>query len=108
MKELIVKKLSKIIYLKEEELTNLIEMPPSPELGDYSFPCFSLSKIFKKSPNEIALELAVKLDSKEFEKIDVKGPYINFFINKKSLAESTLKEILKQKDKYGSGKIKEK
>ena len=99
MKEVIAKKLSKILSLKEQELTNLIEVPPSPELGDFSFPCFSLAGILKKNPNEIALELAVKLDSKEFEKIDVKGPYINFFINKKSLADSTLKEILKHKDK---------
>ena len=53
-----------IIELLKKE-TNLddipLEKPPKPELGDYAFPCFSLSKQLKKSPAEIAKELSAKL-----------------------------------------------
>jgi|SRR3989344_1347196 len=102
MKEKIAKELAHLTNLKETDLINLIEIPPSQELGDYSFPCFSLVKQLKKNPNNIASELAAKIISKEFEKIEVKGSYINFFINKESLAEKTLNGILKEGEKFGS------
>ncbi len=108
MKEKVAKELEKLTNLKETDLINLIEIPPSQELGDYSFPCFSLAKQLKKNPNNIASELAAKISSKEFERIEAKGPYLNFFINKKLLAEKALNEILKLREKFGSRKIKEK
>ena len=45
-KEEIVKILKKETGLKEIN----IEIPPSSELGDYAFPCFVLSKKYRKSP----------------------------------------------------------
>src|SRR3989344_9217939 len=100
MKEIIAKELFKLTKLKEDEIIKLITIPPSQDLGDYSFPCFSLSSLLKKNPVEIAQELASKIYSKEFEKVEAKGPYLNFFINKKIIAERTLKEILKKKENY--------
>ncbi len=38
-----------------------LETPPSPEMGDYAFPCFRLAKTLKKAPPVIAAELAGKL-----------------------------------------------
>ncbi len=113
MKEKISQILVKFTDLKKEEILNLIEVPPSPELGDYAFPCFVLAKKFKKNPNEIAEELADKIlqkkdQRKEIEKIQPIGPYLNFFINQEILAENTLKEILAKKDKYGSQNNKQK
>jgi len=79
-----------------------LEIPPNSELGDYAFPCFSLAKVFKKNPNEIAEELAKKIQlNNVINKIEVKGPYLNFFVNKESLSENVLKEIVKNKN-YGS------
>ncbi len=108
MKEKIAKELYKLTNIKEIDLINLIETPPSQDLGDYSFPCFSLAKQLKKNPNNIASEFAAKIALKEFEKVEAKGPYLNFFINKKLLAEKTLNDIIKQGEKFGSRKIKEK
>jgi len=92
MKELIINILKKEIKLKEEEIEKLLEIPPSPELGDYSFPCFVLSKKEKKAPDKIAEHLAgnIKLP-REIEKIENKGAYLNFFIDKKILAEQAIK-----------------
>lgn len=91
-KEAIINILAKQTRLRKEEIENLIEVPPNPELGDCAFPCFVLSKKEKKSPDKIAEYLARELKlPKEIDKIEAKGPYLNFFINKKLLAEQIIK-----------------
>lgn len=93
MKEVIIKLLQKEgIKLRDEEIKKLLEVPPAPELGDYAFPCFILSKKEKKSPDKIAEHLAQKIKlPEEIEKVENKGPYLNFFVNKKILAEKIIK-----------------
>lgn len=83
-----------------------LEVPPQSDMGDYAFPCFSLAKIYKKAPNEIAQDLAAKIKkSKYIADVKVIGPYLNFFINKGALTEGTIIKILKEKDNYGSSGI---
>ena len=101
-KQKIIQVLAKKTGLRKEEVANLIEIPPSIELGDYAFPCFTLSKKFRKSPDEISKELLkkiIKID--EIEKIEANGAYLNFFINKKKLAE----QIIKINANYGRQNI---
>ena len=44
-----------------EEVNNILEVPKGKEKnGDFSFPCFKLSKYLKKSPVEIAGKLKEK------------------------------------------------
>ena len=69
-----------------EGLKKLIEIPPKAEMGDFAFPCFALSKILRKAPNKIAEELKTNLNNEGFEKIENLGPYINFFVDKKSFS----------------------
>ena len=92
---------------KETKLDNIpLEIPPNPEMGDYAFPCFILSKELKKSPMEIANELAEKFKSGNLiSQVKVAGPYLNFFVNKDKIAHDTIKDVLKQKDKFGSSNI---
>jgi len=107
MKKEVINLLTKETKIKKQEIENLIESPPSPELGDYAFPCFSLVKKLKSKPEEIAQDLASKFKpGKGIDKVEAKGPYINFFVNKKILAEKTIKEILKEKSNYGKKKKK--
>ncbi len=90
-------------FLKAEEA--MIEAPPDDKLGDFAVPMFSFAKELKKSPNAIAKDIAGKAKAKApFEKIESSGPYINFFIDKKFLAEETIKTIQKQKESYGKEK----
>ncbi len=104
-KQELVKILVKETKLDKAQIELIIEIPPDPKLGDFAFPTFSLAKTYKKTPNEIAQELAKKFEiNKNITKIEVKGPYLNFFINKKELAEQTLTKIIKEKQKYGSDK----
>ena len=46
--------------LSHDEISSLIEIPPSYDMGDYAFPAFRLSKAFRKAPNQIAEDLARK------------------------------------------------
>ena len=106
MKELIAKLLEKPTKLKKEKLLNLIAIPKDSKLGDFAFPCFSLSETLKKNPAEIAKELVSKLKNNlEFEKVEAVGGYVNLFINRAVLAEKVLAEIQKEKEKYGSSEI---
>jgi arginyl-tRNA synthetase len=92
------------INIPTKDLINLIEIPPNSEMGDFAFPCFSLASKLKKSPQQIAQELKIKLEkilSKSFEKIESNGPYLNFFINRKLLAVNLIKDILTKKDSFG-------
>ena len=94
MKDQIIKSLS-ITNLSKDEIEKLIETPKDPTLGDFAFPCFVLAKTMKKNPVEIAKDLAVKINSKDFEKVQATGPYINFFLKKGNLAKEVLSKILK-------------
>ena len=83
----------------------LIEIPPHREMGDFALPCFKLAKEQKKKPFEIAEEIMKKIIlPKEFEKIEVKGPYLNFFIKDEIYAQNTIEEILEKKENYGLNK----
>lgn len=70
--------------------------------GDYTFPCFILSKTYKKAPNLIADELKEKIEKKDFiDKIDSVNGYLNFYINKKYLTKLVFEEYDKKKEDYG-------
>ena len=97
---------SEIEDLTLEEITALIEVPPNREMGDYAFPCFKLAKIFRKAPNAIAEDLAGKIQpTDDINKIVNLGGYVNFFVNKESLAKKVINQVLSEKENYGESKF---
>lgn len=100
----IAKKISDVTNISKEELANYIEKPKNSEMGDYAFPCFKLAKEFKKAPAIIAEELKnnMDIDKNLIEKVEIVGGYLNFYINKESLAREVIKEFDLKKEKYGS------
>lgn len=103
-KKVIAYKISKVIDINEKEIEGYVEVPSNKEMGDYSFPCFRLAKVLKKSPQIIAEELKEKLifENDEITKVEVVNGYLNFFINNLQLVKEVLKEIDEKKEKYGS------
>ena len=88
--------------LEDGEVTKKLENPPE-NMGDFAFPCYFLASELKKSPNNIANDIVKYIKkSKWIEKVEAKGPYVNFFLNIEYLKTSTINSILKNKDKYGS------
>ncbi len=105
MKQVIVTLLSKLLNKEKELIEHLLGTPPDLSLGDYAFPCFFLAKELKQDPTTIAKELKSKISKnlpQEIMKIETRGPYLNFFLNKNQFAEETLKKVLKEKEQYGS------
>ena len=94
------------INLSKDEIKELIETPPNPEMGDYSFPCFKLSKELRKAPNIIAQELVnrINIEDSVFFEITNIGPYINFFIKPTEYFSNVISEMILRKYDYGSSK----
>ena len=92
------------INLNKEEIRELIEIPPNPEMGDFSFPCFKLSKTLRKAPNIISEELVnrINIDDSIFSNVKNVGPYTNFFVRNSEFSKNVIKEIFDKKEKYGS------
>ena len=90
------------IGIEEEVLERAIEVPPTADLGDYAFPCFVLAEALRKSPQAIATELADKLTADWIDRVEVKGPYINFFLSNKALADELFSEMEAKRERFGS------
>ncbi len=98
MKSQIVDLLNKITNLDKKIIEDKIEIPKNKSMGDFAFPCFLLSKEFKKSPNIIAEELKqwIKKENYNFIK-EAKAvwPYLNFFLSEEIYSE-LFKNILNE------------
>ena len=58
--------------MSHDELSQLVEIPPKTEMGDFAFPCFRLAKIYRKAPQMIAQDLKEKIGTADFlNKIDI-------------------------------------
>ena len=96
-------------YLLKEDIAKELDVPveeiEEPEkYGDLAYPCFNLAKKMKKSPNEIAKELAGKLKIDNIERVEATGPYVNFYVDWSKFSKSLLESIDKN---YGSWEEKE-
>ena len=103
VKDEALKSLKKLLDKKGYEVPDeeiKLEFPPNPNLGDLATTLtFSLAKQLRKNPNLIAQDLVEEIEVPEiFEKVEAKGPYLNFFINYNIFAKELLKSIT---DDYG-------
>jgi arginyl-tRNA synthetase len=77
-----------------EQIDFSVESPANKNFGDYST---NLALVLKKNPNEIA----EKIKSKLFKKIEVKNGFINFYFSEEYL-QKQVAVILKEKNKFGN------
>jgi len=88
--------------LELTEIQKLLETPPNDELGDFALPCFVLAKKLRRSPKQIAEELATKLGArKEFAKLEANSGYLNIFLDRRWIIEQVLSASLE--DGFGKG-----
>ena len=83
-------------------------IPPTPDMGDFSFACFTLAKEQKKNPAEVAKDIQLKLDginSDLIEKVEATGTYVNFFLKTSQVAELVIEEIAKEQTNYGKNNL---
>ena len=104
IKEEIKKDVFKI--LKDVDIDSIIiEKPKDKTKGDYAIPCFTFSKVLRKSPIEIANYIKDNLDQKKYEKVEVVNGYLNIFVQKKVIVSYILNKIMTELNNYGSNNI---
>ncbi len=88
-----------------------LDHPADIKFGDYTTNvAMIIAKKEGKNPNEIAKDIAKKIEADEIiEKVEVVGGYINFFLTSKFLKETTERlnyeiEFREYMSKYGKGK----
>ena len=107
-KQQIADLLSKACGVDQETILGLIEIPPQLDMGDFAFPCFTLAKTLRKAPPMIANDIVsgLELDGTVFTAKNV-GPYVNFFIDRSSFAQSVVNEINTEGLEYGKSDVGE-
>lgn len=95
-------KISEALNISEDDLV----YPSNSDLGDFSWPLFKLSQEKKMSPVEIAEKIKEDLLDRDdlmniLEKIEIAGPYLNFFIKPNFLITELLGNIFSRGRDYG-------
>jgi arginyl-tRNA synthetase len=92
--------------LEPQQIVDMLEVPPNPEMGDLALPCFKLSKVLRKSPVQIAQGLSQAIPLNEnISRIENQSGYLNFFLNQSHYIKQILSYILESGNKYGSSDI---
>ena len=79
--------------------------------SDISITCFALAKPFRKSPVDIANEIAENLEKEKLsyiEKLEVINGYVNIFLNREYIMLEAIKKVKKEKlgfNKENEGKV---
>lgn len=102
-KKAVAEKVSGIAGLDLETVNRLIEIPPQEDMGDFAFPCFALAKTMHKAPNMIASELSASEELKAdwLSRVEAKGPYLNFFVDRGAFAKEVISQVLKEGLDFG-------
>jgi len=85
-----------------------LTVPPKPEMGDLAFACFDIAKKKGKNSNEIATEIKKKLEIGNWkleilDKVEVFGPYVNFYLNAGEVAKLIISEV--EKKNFGANDL---
>ena len=91
IKKLIAEHIHKTAEFSDTDFEALISESISNDKGDYSLPCFVFSKALHKSPQAIAESLLTQITNDGlFDKVEVVGGYVNFFLNKEYVSKNIL------------------
>ena len=106
LKRQAAKIISRATDVPESDIMPHLEKPPENIDSDLSFPAFALVKKLKKEPQKIAGMIAAGRPSGLVKEIRAAGPYANFYADRGKLGQAILEQVLKEREKYGSGKPK--
>lgn len=88
--------------LSVNDIQYLLEKPKNLDLGDLAFPCFTLAKKLRKSPNSIASDIKNNLSFDLIQEVQVVGGYVNIFYHQPTITHQVLSQIVKEKNLYGT------
>jgi len=89
--------------LEGQQIYDMLEVPPNPDMGDLALPCFKLSRLLRKSPVQISQELAASFPANnDIDRVEAVSGYLNIFLNKAAFIGKVLTEVLDKNVSYGS------
>ena len=89
--------------LEAQDVAQMLETPPSADMGDYALPCFKLAKTLRKAPAAIADGIAQQMERPAWlSRVESVKGYLNFFLDRALLVESVLAPVMEQGGRYGS------
>ena len=101
-KEAIAKCLTEPLGQSTEAIAAMLRTPPEPSWGDYAFPCFTLAKVRRQAPQQIASQLAQELTlTAPVAAVAARGPYLNFTLDDDLLSREVLRNIAREGEHYG-------
>ena len=104
--EAISRELVRLTGLEAAAVENALAVPPNDDMGDYAFPCFAAAKALRKSPADIAAELASRVRTgKWIARAQAAGPYLNFFVNREAFVAWVLRRVRAEGAAYGRSAI---
>ena len=84
-----------VIGATPEDVHNIMEYPPNPEMGDLAVPCFRFAKALRQSPQAIAQTIeAVLQDVPELASVKAQGGYVNLLLNRSTLMQSVVRTAI--------------
>lgn len=90
-------------YVEPSEVEALMTRPKDASMGDWCLPCFKFASRFGKSPAELAKDIVSRIGAYNFlEKAEAVGPYVNFTLDKKTVAADVLERVLGEGEAFGS------
>ena len=99
----VVDAVAAVVDLPREEILDAVQPPPDPDMGDYGFPCFQLAKTLRRSPAQIASELASQVQVQPpIREARGVGPYLNFFVDRPRFAAEVLGRVLSLQSQFGA------
>jgi len=101
LKQQLVQKLVELDKTFKDVKPENFTFPPNVKMGDLSLPVFDLAK---ENPAEFAAKMAEKLGSNEvWEKVEAKGPYLNFYLKAEVWAKNIIEAVGKRQKLALSG-----
>lgn len=61
-KQQVASMLQPVTLMTEEELIQMLEVPPTIDRGDLAFPCYTFAKTWRRSPDQIATEIITAIE----------------------------------------------
>ena len=80
--------------LSEQELYDMLALPPDTAMGDFALPCFRLAKTMRRSPVLIAEEIAAPAPAQKSSTDDERSLRRKRFAERRAALNSALKEQL--------------
>ncbi|HBU12898.1 MAG TPA: arginine--tRNA ligase [Clostridiales bacterium] len=102
----LAEEIAKTAGLSPEDILDMLETPPEPELGDAALPCFKLAKTMRMAPPKIAEEIMGRLKKPDYiAEIRTEGGYLNFFFDRAYYIKTVMDKVIAAGEYWGRSDI---